>query len=98
MPESVLEYAKQLIDEFEGQCRAHLKPKNKATSHPKIHAIASLPQMKRPTWTPEEDATLLKMKRDSCSWDDIHAAVPHRNKGTIQVYYYTKLKGSTRLD
>jgi hypothetical protein len=43
MPESVLEHAKQLIDEFEGQCRVHLKPKNKATSHPKIHTTASLP-------------------------------------------------------
>ncbi|TVY87442.1 hypothetical protein LAWI1_G006801, partial [Lachnellula willkommii] len=35
-------------------------------------------------WTTEEDATLLQMKNDGCSWEVIHAALPHRSIGTIQ--------------
>jgi hypothetical protein len=91
-PKRALKHAKQQIDEFEERCRAQSKPKNKATSHSKNRATASRPQMKRPPWTPEEDAMVLKMKRDGCSWGEIHAALPHRSKGTIQVHYSTKLK------
>ncbi|RSL40325.1 hypothetical protein CEP54_016148 [Fusarium duplospermum] len=43
-------------------------------------------------WTPEEDEMVRSMKRDGCSWAQIHSALPHRSKGTIQVRYSTKLK------
>lgn len=49
-------------------------------------------QTTRSPWTPEEDATVLKMKKDGYSWEEIHAALPHRTKATIQVRYSTKLK------
>lgn len=64
----------------------------KATLHSKIHAAVSRPLIKRAAWTPKEDAMLRRMRDDGCSWDDIHAALPHRSKGTIQVHYSTKLK------
>ncbi|KAH8743230.1 hypothetical protein BGZ57DRAFT_744793, partial [Hyaloscypha finlandica] len=50
------------------------------------------PKKKRVKWTPEEDATLLQMKNDGCSWEEIHAALPHRSMWTTQVHYSTKLK------
>ncbi|KAE8440871.1 hypothetical protein EG329_006358 [Mollisiaceae sp. DMI_Dod_QoI] len=61
-------------------------------AHSKMHPAAVQRQTKRLRWTPEEDATILKMKEDSCSWEDIHAVLPHRTQGTIQVRYSTKLK------
>lgn len=52
---------------------------------------ASQPSMKRPPWTPEEDATLVKMrKEDNCSWEEIYDALPSRSPGAIQVRYSTK--------
>ena len=50
-------------------------------------------QTPRRPWTREEDATLRKMKKKGNSWEEIHAALPHRSKGTLQVRYSTKLKG-----
>jgi hypothetical protein len=58
----------------------------------KKYPAALRPQIKRAPWTPEEDATLLKMRNEGCSWGDIHAALLHQSKGTIQVRYSTKLK------
>jgi hypothetical protein len=46
----------------------------------------------RASMTPEEDAAGLKMKKDGYSWEEIHAALPHRTKGTIQVRYSAKFK------
>ncbi|RSL50217.1 hypothetical protein CEP51_015376 [Fusarium floridanum] len=43
-------------------------------------------------WTPEEDEMVRSMKRNGRSWAQIHNALPHRSKGTIQVRYSTKLK------
>jgi hypothetical protein len=63
-----------------------------AAAHSKMYPAALRPQIKRAAWTPEEDAALLKMRNEGCSWEDIHAALPHRSKGTIQVRYSTKLK------
>ena len=40
----------------------------------------------------EEDAMLLQMRNDGCSWEDIYAALPRRSRGAIQVHYSTKLK------
>jgi Myb-like DNA-binding domain len=64
-----------------------------AGGHSKMHSAAVRPQIKRVRWAPEEDATILKMREeDGCSWEDIHAALPHRTKDAIQVRYSTKLK------
>jgi hypothetical protein len=65
---------------------------HKAVTHSKVRPVARQLQKKRAAWTPDEDATLLQIKEDGCSWEDIHAALPHRTKGTIQVRYYMKLK------
>lgn len=65
---------------------------HEATAHSKMYPAALRPQIKRALWTPEEDTTLLKMRNKGCSWEDIHAALLHRSKGTIQVRYSTKLK------
>jgi hypothetical protein len=91
-PKRALKCAKPQIDEFEKRCQAQLKPKNESSLHSKIRAAGSRSRAKRVPWTPEEDATVLKMKRDGCPWEEIHAALPHRSKGTIQVRYSTKLK------
>jgi hypothetical protein len=61
-------------------------------AHSKVHPAAAQGQNKRRKWTRKENATILRMKEDGHSWDDIHAALPHRTKGTIQVHYCTKLK------
>ena len=64
-----------------------------AMAHSKMYPAALRSRVKRVRWTPEEDATILKMREeDGCSWEDIHAALPHRSIGTIQVHYSTKLK------
>jgi hypothetical protein len=47
---------------------------------------------KRVPWTPEENETILKMKEEGCPWEEIHAALPHRTLGAMQVQYSTKLK------
>jgi len=36
--------------------------------------------MKR-TWASSEYATLIQMKKDGCSWEEIQAALPNRSKG-----------------
>jgi hypothetical protein len=66
---------------------------HEAIAHSKIHHAPLQPKKKRVKWTPEEDATLLQMRNDGCSWEEIHAALPHRSIGTTQVHYSTKLKG-----
>lgn len=64
-----------------------------AGAHSKMHSATVRPRIKRVRWTPEEDATILKMREvDGCSWEEIHAALPHRTPGAIQVQYSTKLK------
>lgn len=66
---------------------------HEAVAHSKIHQASLQPKKRRVKWTPEEDATLVRMRNDGCSWEDIGAALPHRSLGTIQVHYSTKLKG-----
>jgi hypothetical protein len=62
-------------------------------AHSKVRPAILQSKRKRAPWTPEEDATILKMREvEGCSWEEIHAALPHRTKGTIQVHYSTKLK------
>lgn len=65
---------------------------HEAAAYSKIRQAPLRPQKKRVRWTPEEDATVLEMRNDGCSWEDIHAALPNRSKETIQVRYSTKLK------
>jgi hypothetical protein len=65
---------------------------HKAIVHSKMYPTGLRPQIKRVRWTTEEDAAVLQMRNDGCSWEDIHAALPHRSIGTIQVCCSTKLK------
>lgn len=44
---------------------------NEAAAHSMIYSAALRPQIKRAPWTPEEDATLLKMRNEGCSWEGI---------------------------
>ena len=64
--------------------------------HSKVHLAAVRRKATHVSWTPEEEATVLKMKEDGCSWEEIRVALPHRSKGTIQVRYSTKLKKQRR--
>jgi len=57
-----------------------------------VHPIAVRSKRKRVPWTPEENKTILEMKSNGCSWEEIHAELPHRTPGAIQVQYSTKLK------
>jgi len=69
---------------------------HEAAAHSKTRQAPLKPRKGRAKWTKwttEEDATLLQMKNHGCSWEVIHAALPHRSIGTIQVHYSTKLKG-----
>jgi hypothetical protein len=70
-------------------CASHA---NNAVTHSRMRPAASQREIKRAPWTPKEDAKLRKMQRDGYSWDDIHAALPGRSKGAIQVRYSTKFK------
>jgi hypothetical protein len=65
-----------------------------AAAHSKIHQAPLQPKKGRVKrkWTREEDATLLQMKNDGCSWEEIDAALPGWSIGTIQVRYSTKFK------
>jgi hypothetical protein len=65
---------------------------HEASVYSKIRQAPLQPQKKRVRWTPEEDATLLQMRSDGCSWEDIHAALPHRSMGTIQVRHSIESK------
>lgn len=47
---------------------------------------------KRIPWTTEENRKIVKMKKQGCSWHEIHGALPNRTPGAIQVQYSTKLK------
>jgi hypothetical protein len=44
-----------------------------AAAYSKIHQVSLQPEKKRVKWTTEEDATLLQMRNDSCSWENIGA-------------------------
>jgi hypothetical protein len=62
-------------------------------AHSKMHTAVVRRPIKRVRWTPEEDATILKMREeDDCSWEEIHTALPSHTLGTIQVHYSMKLK------
>jgi hypothetical protein len=62
-------------------------------AHSKVRPATLQSKRKRVPWTPEEDAIVLKMRQvEGCSWEEIHAALPHRTKETIQVHYSTKIK------
>jgi hypothetical protein len=70
-----------------------------ASAHSKMHPGPVRPRIKRVPWTPEEDATVLKMRdEDGCSWEEIHDDLPHRTPQTIQAHYYTIRAGVGEAD
>jgi hypothetical protein len=64
-------------------------------AHSEVRPATLRPKRKRVPWNPEEIETILKMKEEGFSWEEIYAALPHRTPGAIQVQYSTKLKSST---
>ena len=67
-----------------------------AVAHSKTRQAISRRLTKRSQWTAEEDVTLVRMKEDNCSWEEISAALPFRSPGAIQVHYSTNFsRGGT---
>ncbi|KAI9748733.1 MAG: hypothetical protein M4579_007133, partial [Chaenotheca gracillima] len=64
-----------------------------AVAHSEVRPAILRPKRKRVPWKSEENETILKMKKEGCSWEEIHHALPDRTPGAIQVQYSTKLKG-----
>jgi hypothetical protein len=63
-----------------------------AVAHSEVRPAILRPKRKRVPWKSEENETILKMKKEGCSWEEIHHALPDRTPGAIQVQYSTKLK------
>ncbi|QSZ31862.1 hypothetical protein DSL72_001431 [Monilinia vaccinii-corymbosi] len=60
--------------------------------HSRVQPARLRAKGKRVRWEPEEHETIVRMKKDGCSWEEIHHALPHRTQAAIQVQYSTKLK------
>jgi hypothetical protein len=52
-------------------------------AHSKVDPSTQLSQKKRVPWTPEEDATVVKMKQHGCSWKQLYSVLPHRAIGMM---------------
>jgi hypothetical protein len=63
-----------------------------AVSYSEVEPATLRAKRKRVPWRPDENKTILRMKEQGCSWEEIHTALPHRTSGAIQVQYSTKLK------
>ena len=63
-----------------------------AVAHSEVRPATLRPKRKRVPWESEENKTILKMKKEGCSWEEIHHALPDRTSGAIEVQYSTKLK------
>jgi hypothetical protein len=64
-----------------------------ASACSKVYPTAVRPRTKRVRWEPKEDAMVVKMREDGCSWETIQAALPrYRTQDAIQVRYSTKHK------
>ncbi|KAJ8063448.1 hypothetical protein OCU04_008664 [Sclerotinia nivalis] len=62
------------------------------TLHSKIQPTKLPVKRKRIPWKAKEHKTILRMKKNGCSWKEIHNALPHRTPAAIQAQYSTKLK------
>ncbi|KAM3074498.1 hypothetical protein ACMFMG_002699 [Clarireedia jacksonii] len=60
--------------------------------HSKVQPARLRAKGKRVRWEPREHETIVRMKGDGCSWEEVHHALPHRTPAAIQVQYSTKLK------
>jgi hypothetical protein len=67
--------------------------RRKAATHSKVHQTSLQSRKKNAKWTEAEEATVIRMKDRGCSWEEINKELPYRSIGTIQVRYYTKLRG-----
>ena len=61
-------------------------------AHSKVRPAISHAKKKRVPWSLNEYSTILQMKKQGCSWEEIHRALPHQTQGVIQVQYSPKLK------
>ena len=69
-----------------------LLPLSRHQGQKRVQPATSRVKRKRIPWTPEENRKIVKMKKQGCSWEEIHRALPDRTPGAIQVQYSTKLK------
>jgi hypothetical protein len=71
-----------------------------AAAHSKTRRalLQFMKKRKHVKWTIEEDATLLQMRNDGCSWEEIAKALPHRTPKTIQVHFSTSRAGVGEAD
>jgi hypothetical protein len=67
---------------------------HRVATHSKVHQTLLQPRKKNTKWTEVEEAKVIRMKDRGCSWEEINKKLPYRSIGTIQVRYYTKLRGS----
>ena len=68
---------------YSKKCQAPLQPKKKR---------------KHVKWTTKEDITLLQMRNDGCSWEEIAKALPYRTPEAIQVHFSTRRAGVGEVD
>ena len=71
---------------------AEIRTSHSAVAHSEVRPATLRPKRKRVPWKSEENETILKMKKEGCSWEEIHHALPDRTPGAIQLQYSTKLK------
>ncbi|KAG9240032.1 hypothetical protein BJ878DRAFT_528619 [Calycina marina] len=81
-----------VLSEALGMCSAEAATPHNIVAHSTVHPAISQRKRKHVKWKPEENKTIRKMRKEGgCSWEEIHAALPHRTPGAIQVQY-SKLK------
>jgi hypothetical protein len=73
---------------------------HEAAAHSKIRQalLQLMKKRKHVKWTTEEDATLLQMRNDGRSWEEIAKSLPHRTPKTIQVHFSTSRAGVGEAD
>ena len=64
-------------------------------AHSTTRRVESRHPRARIAWTKSEDRTMVEMKKDGRSWEEISDALPSRTLGAIQVRYFTKLGDGT---
>jgi len=76
---------------FDKEASADVRTSHSTVAHSEERPATLRPKRKRVPWESEENETILKMKKEGCSWEEIRHALPDRTPGAIQVQYSTKL-------
>ncbi|KAH6716464.1 hypothetical protein BKA61DRAFT_603193 [Leptodontidium sp. MPI-SDFR-AT-0119] len=67
------------------EASAEVGTSHSAVAHSEARPATLRPKRKRVPWESEENETILKMKKEGYSWEEIHHALPDRTPGAIQV-------------